>query len=85
MFVSVVPLQLLGGEAEFSANLRDAMAKYNVTNLFDGMFTRTASSLMSKTQTLGNRAAKVRHTGPAPLVPTLNVLLRIDGCKQTWA
>jgi hypothetical protein len=50
------------GDVDLGGNLREAMAKYNVTNLFDGMFAQTASKLMSKTQTLGTRAAKVRGT-----------------------
>lgn len=37
-------------DIDFSGNLREAMAKYNVTNLFDGMFTTTASHLMGKTR-----------------------------------
>lgn len=60
---SRLPYLQFMSELNFEGNLRESMAKYNVTSLFDGMFAKTASSLMAKTR-LGS---KVRLTDRSPL------------------
>lgn len=45
-----VAAQMLdAANVDFGDNLRDVMAKYNISSLFDGAFTKTASHLISKT------------------------------------
>jgi len=60
-------------EVNFEGNLRESMAKYNVTSLFDGMFAKTASSLMAKTR-LGS---KVRLIDGKALQDTLHRYVQV--------
>lgn len=51
-------MQQISKDLNFRGNLRASMAKYNVTNLFDSTFTKTAASLMANTR-LGSKVGRV--------------------------
>lgn len=68
-------------EINFSGNLREAMAKYNVSSLFDGMFTTTASHLMSKTRVGGKVSQQPQTHTPLHPWPARTACVCVSACQ----